>query len=445
MILSTLQIPLDALRSTIRNGTYPKVLLQHCILCMDGKQRIAAAEKKFGSEYWWTVRLYFAEGRYTRALGDIRRTRTLHQSQESDGDIYRDLRGEQLANRLRTAQELRVQLSPCKEKILNQLLKRQPPNPNSESIVDVLDSLIPYPGLWEGLQIANWHRYLALHCDQQIIHFLKYRLRSTYEHIVKGVADAQQYVDVPTVRCLALRCPSSKIDAAFIEKKMESRELFRGVIDAASRRRILENILSIDIIIPSLKTFHENMKYFAIGAKIIRQHIMPEEHDPKSALQTLPQRLPWSQPSKPTIEAANGKLVQLQDLDSGLALKALFQVALTSFPYLSNDRPKQDVRGEAVAAGIDAGFVYSLKRRARRLGFSSPKIESGLAGKQPVCRVPFDVPDRQVDAKWKCGKPGLRAFLHLQEHAFLPDLISVNGADGLVPMFVFRDFMDAFF
>ncbi|KAK1973848.1 hypothetical protein LZ30DRAFT_742266 [Colletotrichum cereale] len=128
-----------------------------------------------------------------------------------------------------------------------------------------------------------------------------------------------------------------------------------------------------------------------------------------------------------------------------LALKALFQVALTSFPHLSNDRPKQDVRGEAVAAGIDAGFVYSLKRRARRLGFSSPKIESGLAGKQPVCRVLFDVPDRQVDAKWKCGKPGLCAFLHLQEHAFLADLISVNGADGLVPMFVFRDFMDAFF
>ncbi|KAK1973752.1 hypothetical protein LZ30DRAFT_742593 [Colletotrichum cereale] len=113
--------------------------------------------------------------------------------------------------------------------------------------------------------------------------------------------------------------------------------------------------------------------------------------------------------------------------------------------HFSNDRPKQDARGEAVAAGIDAGFVYSLKRRARRLGFSSPKIESGLAGKQPVCRVLFDVPDRQVDAKWKCGKPGLCAFLHLQEHAFLADLISVNGADGLVPMFVFRDFMDAFF
>ncbi|KDN70497.1 hypothetical protein CSUB01_07942 [Colletotrichum sublineola] len=409
----------------------------------DGKQRIAAAEKKFGSEYWWTVRLYFTEG--FQHIPISRQTQTLHQTQESDGDIYRELRGEQLANQLRTTQELQVQLSPCKEKILNQLLKRRPPDPNSESIIDVLDSLIPYPGLWEGLQIANWHRHLALHCDEQIIHFLKNRLRSTYEHIVKGVPDAQQYVDVPTVRCLALRCPSSKIDAAFIKKKMENRELFRGVTDAASRRQILENILSINIIIPSLKTFHENMKYFAIGAKIIRQHIMPDEHDPKSDLPTLPQRLPWSQPSQPTIEAANGRFLQLQALDSGLALKALFQVALTSFPYLSNDRPKQDARGEAMAAGVDAGFVYLLQRRARRLGFSSPKIESGLAGKQPVCRVLFDVPDRQVDSKWKCGKPGLRAFLLLQERAFLPDLISVNGADGLVLLFVFRDFMDAFF
>lgn len=144
-----------------------------------------------------------------------------------------------------------MQLSPCKEKILNQLLRREPPEGCKESVVDALDFLLPYPGVWEGLELANWHRYLALHWDELIIHFLQNYLRSTYDCIVRGVAGAHQYFDLKTVRNLALRCPQSKSDALFIRKSMEDGELFHGLTDPAIRSQILNNIRRNDSCKPS--------------------------------------------------------------------------------------------------------------------------------------------------------------------------------------------------
>lgn len=61
VILSKLKLSLTNLRTTVTNGKYPRVWLQPCILCIDGKQRIAAAKAKFGEKYWWTVRLFYCK------------------------------------------------------------------------------------------------------------------------------------------------------------------------------------------------------------------------------------------------------------------------------------------------------------------------------------------------------------------------------------------------
>ncbi|KAI6425725.1 hypothetical protein MCOR21_007076 [Pyricularia oryzae] len=60
-INSKLQISGEDLLATINtSGSYPSIMLERRIFCMDGQQRTAAAEKMFGLEYRWTVRLYFA-------------------------------------------------------------------------------------------------------------------------------------------------------------------------------------------------------------------------------------------------------------------------------------------------------------------------------------------------------------------------------------------------
>ena len=364
---------------------------------------------------------------------------------KSDGDIYRFLRIEQCANRQINAQALRLQLSPCKEKILNQLLKREPPEGYQDSIVDALDALLPYPGVWEGLELANWHRYLALHWDEPIIHFLQKHLHATYEKILQGVIEAERYFDIETVRKLALRCPQNKSDALFIQKSMKDGKLFHGLQDQASRTQILNNILSLKVIIPSLKTFHENMKYFAIGVKILREHILSED-DAEAQHRSFEQRLQWSEPPEARVDAGDGNFASVERLGLALATKALFLSAIKIFPYVSHDRPKIDVRGEKVMEPtVNDGFVYLLCKEARRLGFCSTKVEVALAGDQPVCCRQYFVDDPQVGSKWKCGKPGLRAFLHLYKNASLPALGLVEGRKGLLPMFVAKDFLDAFF
>lgn len=348
-------------------------------------------------------------------------------------------------NRQADAQALRLQLSFCKEKILNQLLRREPPEGCKGTIVDALDSLLPYPGVWEGLELGNWHRYLSLHWDQPIIHFILRHLRPTLDRIIAGVAEARQYFDVRTVRKLALRCPQNPGDAKFIRKSMRDGDLFQGLTNPASRRRILDNILSVEGIIPSLKTLHENMKYFAIGAKILSQHILSEDKAKDQALGFL-QRLHWSPPSEAHIDTSTSNYIVINGLDLQLAIKALFLYAIKIFPYVSVERPKKDVRGEkAMEATVDDGFVYMLRRQAQRLGFSSPKIEQGLSGTQPVCCKQFHLSNLQVGTDCKCGKPGLRVFLHLYNNAFLPVLGVADGRKGINPMFVLKDFLDAFF
>jgi hypothetical protein len=66
VILSRLQVSLTALRKTVVDGKHPRVRLSPCILCIDGKQRIAAAKARYGEKYWWTVKLFYCkDGEYS--------------------------------------------------------------------------------------------------------------------------------------------------------------------------------------------------------------------------------------------------------------------------------------------------------------------------------------------------------------------------------------------
>ncbi|KAF3768216.1 hypothetical protein M406DRAFT_75517 [Cryphonectria parasitica EP155] len=58
-IQSTLGLTYDKLGATVRSGKYPKAHIRDRILCLDGKQRVAAARRIFGKDSWWTVKLYF--------------------------------------------------------------------------------------------------------------------------------------------------------------------------------------------------------------------------------------------------------------------------------------------------------------------------------------------------------------------------------------------------
>jgi hypothetical protein len=59
-----------------------------------------------------------------------------------------------------------------------------------------------------------------------------------------------------------------------VKTVMESGLLFPSIDDVAVRERILQAVVKIDYLIPSIKTMHENLKYLEVGAKVLKSLII---------------------------------------------------------------------------------------------------------------------------------------------------------------------------
>jgi hypothetical protein len=55
---------------------------------------------------------------------------------------------------------------------------------------------------------------------------------------------------------------------------MDREALFPKIVDGSLRQSIKQTLLWLLVIIPSIKSFHENIKYFSIGAKILKTHLL---------------------------------------------------------------------------------------------------------------------------------------------------------------------------
>lgn len=85
--------------------------------------------------------------------------RSNNETKFSDGEIFRNVR-KYIGNKSSVKLKMwTARLSPCKLIALNQLLRHS-------QLVQALDALLPFPGLWDGLQLGNIQRLLALHCDE---------------------------------------------------------------------------------------------------------------------------------------------------------------------------------------------------------------------------------------------------------------------------------------
>jgi hypothetical protein len=71
-----------------------------------------------------------------------------------------------------------------------------------------------------------------------------------------------------------MRAPlASVVDYNHITLEMENRKLFPDIRDSELRGHIKHAILGLPVMIPSIKAFYENMKYFEIGVRIIKSHL----------------------------------------------------------------------------------------------------------------------------------------------------------------------------
>lgn len=318
-----------------------------------------------------------------------------------------------------------------------------------EKLVDALDKLLPLRGLWHGLQLGNMHKYIALHYDEQIEHGLDH-VTKIWELITDDDPELKEHVDVDTVQGLELLAPWRKADAILIRTRMERKLIFPLVSDPSKRNYLLQRILELRTIIPSIMTFHENMKYFSIGAKILTKFLIGDKavlvpQDGKERTVQAYLQHYWRQSQSILIQVDQERYQPVLEPSFLLVLREIFLFALRNFPFLSTEHPKQDQRGESMPAVVDEGYIAHLHERARQLGLLTPAvIKSPMRDLSKVQLPSFSV-SKSHPSRWNCGKPPLRSYLEVHHHAFLMAFENMTFEERLTPILVQSDFMKAFF
>jgi hypothetical protein len=125
------------LRATVLTRQYPRLRLRKAILCLDGRQRTAAARRLYGKSFWWTVKLYARRVVYLTT-----------ETKRTPGEIYWNVRRHEKENELGLAAWWRLQLSSSMQRILSLLLRVVPGvGMRNREIVENLDRILVFPGM----------------------------------------------------------------------------------------------------------------------------------------------------------------------------------------------------------------------------------------------------------------------------------------------------------
>ena len=131
------------------------------LLALHGKHRVEAARLFLDPfDRWWTVDLYSSALSNHNVL-DLR-TEYSNGRGYRDGDIFRHWRHYLRIGDAAQAGRWWSRLSRSKQKDLKTLLAKH------ENLLEALDRLLPFTGLWGSLQLGTFHRLLTLSCEEVI-------------------------------------------------------------------------------------------------------------------------------------------------------------------------------------------------------------------------------------------------------------------------------------
>ncbi|KUJ15225.1 uncharacterized protein LY89DRAFT_750550 [Mollisia scopiformis] len=204
--------------------------------------------------------------------------------------------------------------------------------------------------------------------------------------------------DIDTVRSLQMRAPSVSLsDRVHITHEMDNFTIFSKVTNVMRRDRIKQTILQLPGIIPTIKSFHENLKFLETAAKIIKREIF-DNKIPGSLYQAM--QSIWRSTRRAIVEVQEGnfRYVPLSSEDGiqHMAYVQVFLSAFRNFPQLSYDGPLKE-KGEVIVRGIpNATIRYQFLKRAQLLGFQNAVIlknldalENALKNTTPEIAVPI--------------------------------------------------------
>ncbi|KAI1840199.1 hypothetical protein JX266_013600 [Neoarthrinium moseri] len=183
-------------------------------------------------------------------------------SDMTDGELYRLIRQSQLQGNPGIESECRSRLSKHKLRCLSQLLKHQ-------SLREAFGRLLDIPGLWHGMRISTINKHIGMKCDEKLVCYLDY-VANIWSRILRGSSVGKGNINTAIVQALELTCPKySSADRRRLEIQLEKGQVLQN-FSYRDRELIYQNLVSIDCVIPSLKSFLEDTKYLQPCADNIR-------------------------------------------------------------------------------------------------------------------------------------------------------------------------------
>ncbi|KAI8715198.1 hypothetical protein NCS52_01027000 [Fusarium sp. LHS14.1] len=435
-ILEELEITRPRFRQTLINP--PCVNNKYKIDCLLGQHCLGQARRLLGDSYECTVRIYAIPpelpDKYSH--GEICRQALLHDKTPS---LYR---------------QWLERLPPGKAKHMSMIFLRS-------EIWSAMKDMASLPGLWEDIKLGNWAKHLAAHVDELIVVYWRDHMRKIWDEIFEGLEDQQCYLDPYTARFVQFKSPArSRTDRRAIRDEMAKGSLFPNIADQAQRDKLLDNIVKIKAIIPSILTFHENMRYLTTGARILANHIEVKRRKrrrgrpstfprpPESLVENLGRDWKWV---GNYAEVREGHYLTMHEpLDEKGAFVQLILMALRLFPFLGSVPPLQDVKGDGMDAFIDDSYKRRLCIGALCLGYRNWKILEGIELSSP--ELPRTIPKgysfSETTSGWRGGMPTISVFQKLRKCSFLPSLEGAAQEPAQSepdPLLVKADFVHAFF
>lgn len=362
----------------------------------------------------------------------------------SDGEIFQNVRHFVKQDRYRIAQQWVNILSGPKRRHLTFLFNRP-------LIMGALDRLLCLPGLWAGLQLGNWAKHLAAHVDELIVNYLAH-ISDSYEKIFRGHEDLKHLLDESTVRQIQNRAPLwSSNDRHYIQEAFRQKIIFTDIHSQAVLAKLEQNLLSFETIIPSIQTFHQNMKYITIGIKILEKYIAVQpaatkKGDITRARPSLIDNLKndWvGSTTTDRFQVDHEEFIPTTEASLGTSIVQLLLAALRYFPMLSMEAPLQDIDCEWKAPE-PSDYSTLIRQTALQLGFDNPKIRKDIGNatmNYPLYGKPL------ARRRWRSGKLPCHSFALLFDQSFFLQLFGQPFAQSTVvtPLHTQSAILRAFF
>ncbi|KAG9241344.1 hypothetical protein BJ878DRAFT_428324, partial [Calycina marina] len=326
-----------------------------------GQHRLEAARQHiYPHNVWWAVDL-LNEDDLNRQFDVEEQNRNIESIPHNDGTVFRFLETDGSWRKGFCSKRVEVDLKA---------IEKRP------ALYAALAALRPFVGLWDSFHKGTLERINCVKCDDELIYYLD-SMKRTWMFIIGGDPELAEKIDAATVKLIEAKAPMvSFADKEEIVRGFQDGTIFCQVGEGATRMRLQQNVLAVDGIIPSIRTFLADTLYLEDSHIAMKVLIAPTRCQTREALRHM-----WrgSPTNRVVLEYADGRteaanVTMEEEGQFQIAYIQLWMFSMRNYPYLTNLVPKTDGKHKVSSIGPDPEWQRGFAAIAKAFGFESTAI-----------------------------------------------------------------------